>query len=299
MKENILIVGTGALATLFAARLTQSGYHVTLLGTWKEGIDSLRRNGARLIDANGNEHQFEVDATDDPRECAGAKYAIVLVKAWQTERAAHQLVECLAEDGLAVTLQNGLGNRETLVESLGANRVALGTITVGATLLSSGLVKVGGDGIISIERNPALGPVEAALRSARFQVNVVQDAQSAVWGKLIVNAAINPLTALLRIPNGELLNRPSAYEMMAKLAREVAEVARAENIQLPFDDPLAMAEEVARKTAANNSSMLQDVLRNAPTEIDAICGAVVRTAQKHQIDTPANWACWKLIKALS
>ena len=299
MKENILIVGTGALATLFAARLTQARYQITLLGTWKEGIDSLRRDGARLVDANGNEERFDVHATDDPREYVGTKYAIVLVKAWQTERAARQLAECLAEDGLAVTLQNGLGNRETLVESLGENRVALGTITVGATLLSPGLVKVGGDGIISIERNPALGPVEAALRSARFQVNMVQDAQSAVWGKLVVNAAINPLTALLRIPNGELLNRPSAREMMGKLAREVAEVARAENIQLPFDDPLAMAEEVARKTAANHSSMLQDVLRNAPTEIDAICGAVVRTAQKHEIDTFANWACWKLIKAMS
>lgn len=299
MKENILIMGTGALATLFAARLTEDGHQITLLGTWKEGIDSLRRNGARLIDEKGNEAQFDVHATDDPRECAGAKYALVLVKAWQTERAARQLAKCLAEDGLAITLQNGLGNRETLVESLGADRVAPGTITVGATLLGPGLVKVGGDGIISIERNPALGPIEAALRSAKFQVNIVEDAQSAVWGKLVVNAAINPLTALLRIPNGELLNRPSAHEIMGKLAREVAEVARAENIQLSFDDPLTMAEEVARKTAANKSSMLQDVLRNAPTEIDAICGAVVRTAQKHKIDTPANWACWKLIKALS
>src|SRR5215207_8695549 len=299
MSNDIIIVGTGALATFFAAHLTEAGYQITLLGTWKEGIDSLRRNGARLIDANGTEHQFEVDATDDPRECVGAKYAIVLVKAWQTERAARQLAECLVEDGIVVTLQNGLGNRETLIGNLGEDRVALGTITIGATLLSPGLVKAGGDGIISIERNPALGPVETALRAAKFQVNVVQDAQSAVWGKLVVNAAINPLTALLRIPNGELLNRPSAYEMMGKLAREVAEVALAENIQLPFDDPLAMVEDVARKTAANHSSMLQDVLRNAPTEIDAICGAVVKTAQKHKIDTPANWACWKLIKALS
>jgi 2-dehydropantoate 2-reductase len=299
MKENILIVGTGALATLFAARLTQAGHQITLLGTWKEGIDSLRKNGARLIDGNGNEHQFDVYATDDPRECVGVNYAIVLVKAWQTERAARQLAECLADGGLAVTLQNGLGNSETLVENLGANRVALGTITVGATLLSPGLVKVGGDGIISIERNQALGPIEAALISAKFQVNIVEDAQSVIWGKLVVNAAINPLTALLRVPNGELLNRPSAREMMGKLAYEVAEVTRAENIQLPFADPIAMAEEVARKTAANHSSMLQDVLRNAPTEIDAICGAVVKTAQKHKIDTPANWACWKLIKALS
>jgi 2-dehydropantoate 2-reductase len=299
MNDNILIVGTGALATLFAARLTQAGHHITMLGTWQEGIDSLRKNGARLVDANGNEHQFKVHATDDPHECAGAKYAIVLVKAWQTERAARQLADCLAEDGLAITLQNGLGNRETLVESLGADRVALGTITVGATLLGPGLVKVGGDGIISIERNQSLDPIEAALKSAKFKVNIVENARSAMWGKLVVNAAINPLTALLRIPNGELLNRPSARELMGKLACEVAEVARAENIQLPFDDPIAMAEEVASKTAANHSSMLQDVLRNAPTEIDAICGAVLKTAQKHKIDTPANWACWKLIQALS
>src|SRR5688572_30559180 len=136
MKSNILILGTGALATLFAARLTEAGHHITLLGTWKEGIDSLRRSGARLIDANGTEHQFEVDAIDDPRECTGAKYAIVLVKAWQTERAARQLAECLAEDGLAVTLQNGLGNRETLVGSLGEDRVAIVNIMVGVTFLS-------------------------------------------------------------------------------------------------------------------------------------------------------------------
>lgn len=297
--NNILIVGTGALATLFAARLTQAGYRVTLLGTWTEGIDALRENGARIIDSDGTEHQFEVYATDDPVECVGAKHALVLVKAWQTERAAGQLKECLADDGLAVTLQNGLGNRETLVKSLGVDRVVLGTITVGATLLGPGLAKVGGQGIISIERNPAIGPIEAALRSANFDVHIVEDAQSLIWGKLVINAAINPLTALLRVTNGELLDRPSAREMMRALACEVAQVAKAENVELPFDDPVAAAEDVARKTAANRSSMLQDVLRHAPTEIDAICGAVVKTGQKHGINTPANWACWNLIQALS
>ena len=297
--NNILIVGTGALATLFAARLTQAGYRVTLLGTWKEGIDALRKNGARLIDINGNEQQFQVSATDDPRECLGAQYALVLVKAWQTERAAGQLKECLTDDGLAVTLQNGLGNYETLTRSLGLNRVALGSSTTGATLLGPGQVKAGGEGVISVERNPSLGPIEAALRSAKFNVQIVDDAQSLIWGKLVINAAINPLTALLQISNGELLNRPAAREMMAELACEAAQVANAENIGLPFSDPVEAAEDVARKTAANHSSMLQDVLRHAPTEIDAICGAVVKTAQKHGINAPANWACWKLIQALS
>ena len=299
MNDQILILGTGALATLFAARLTQAGHRVTMLGTWKEGLDALRKNGARLIDVNGNEHRFEVQATDDPRECIGMKHALVLVKAWQTERAAGQLKECLAEDALAVTLQNGLGNYETLTRSLGLKRVVLGSSTTGATLLGPGLVRAGGEGVISIEQNRAIGPIETVLRSANFDVHIVEDAQSLVWGKLVINAAINPLTALLRVTNGELLNRPSAREMMGALACEAAQVAQAENVDLPFSDPIAAAEDVARKTASNQSSMFQDVLRNAPTEIDAICGAVVRTAQKHKIDAPANWACWKLVKAIS
>ncbi len=298
MKENLLIVGTGALATLFAARLTQAEYSVTMLGTWKDGLDAIKKNGVRLVDANGNEQQFKVHATDNPHECAEIKYAIVLVKAWQTERAARQLAECLAEDGLAITLQNGLGNYETLTQSLGLTRVALGSTTTGATLLGAGIVRAGGEGIISLGRNQALGPLEAALKSAKFNVQVVDDPQSLIWGKLVINAAINPLTALLKIPNGDLLERPSARALMGALASEAASVATAEKIRLPFDDAIKAVEDVARKTAANHSSMLQDVLRGAPTEIDAICGAIVKTAEKHHMDAPTNWMCWQLVKAL-
>jgi 2-dehydropantoate 2-reductase len=296
---NILIVGTGALAALFAARLTQAGHHITMLGTWQAGLDALRQNGVRLIDSNGNEEQFKVQAMDDPRECVGTKYAIVLVKAWQTERASHQLQTCLADDGLALTLQNGLGNYETLTQSLGLNRVALGSTTTGATLLGPGLVKAGGEGTISIGRKQALGPLEAALRSAKFNVQVVDDPQSLIWGKLVINAGINPLTALLKVTNGELLERPSARALVSALANEATNVAHAENINLPFDDPVAAVEAVAHKTAANHSSMLQDVLRGAPTEIDAICGAIVTIAEKHHMGAPANWMCWQLVKALN
>jgi len=296
--NNILIVGTGALASLFAARLVQAGHKVTMLGTWKEGIEALQRDGARLVDSKGNEKRFPVHATDDPRTCVDVKYAIVLVKAWQTERVGHQLRDCLTDNGLALTLQNGLGNRETLIQSLGLDRVALGSTTTGATLLGPGLVKAGGEGVISLEQNPALGPVKETLQSAGFNIQMVEDAQSLIWGKLIINTAINPLTALLRVKNGELLKRPFAREVMGALVRETVNVAQAENIFLPFDDPLAKAEEVAQKTGTNTSSMLQDVLRGAPTEIDAICGAVVRTAEKHKIGTPVNWTCWQLVKAI-
>ncbi|MGE5252299.1 MAG: ketopantoate reductase family protein [Bacteroidota bacterium] len=295
----ILIAGTGALATLFAARLSAAGHSVCMLGSWQNGLRSLRSRGARLVDREGREQAFPVSVTDDPAEIRAAGLALVLVKSWQTERAAEQLARCLTPGGLAVTLQNGIGNREQLVEALGAERVALGTTTTGATLLGPGLVRAGGEGTISIEGHPALGPLHRALRSAGFRVRVIDDAGSLIWGKLVINAAINPLTALLHVTNGELLKRPAARGLMAELAQETAAIAAAERVHLPFEDPVAAAEEVARDTAGNHSSMFQDVRRGARTEIDAICGAVTARGQRYGIPTPVNSACWRLVRALA
>ena len=297
MKE-ILIVGTGALATLFAARFSAAGVDVTMLGTWKAGLDALRKEGARLVGLDGVERAYPVRVTDNPIECRGARLVLVLVKGWQTERAARQLYTCLDEDGLALTLQNGLGNREILVGTLDQQRVALGVTTIGATLLAPGLARLGGEGVVSLEAHPCLDPLEAILRAAGFAVTVVEDARSLVWGKLVISAAINPLTALLRLPNGELLQRPAARSLMGELAREAAAVARAIGVSLPFESPESTAEEVARRTAANRSSMLQDVLRGAPTEIDAICGAIVRNGEERGVPTPVNRLMWHLVKAL-
>jgi 2-dehydropantoate 2-reductase len=297
LKQPILIVGTGALATLFAARLSAAGHPVTMLGGWENGLRALVKSGARLVDADGLEHAYPVEATSNPADCRGAHYALVLVKSWQTERAATQLADCLAGDGLALTLQNGMGNREFLAGTLGLPRVALGVTTTGATLLGPGLARAGGEGIISLEAHPRLGPLEAALTGADFNVQVVNDADALVWGKLVINAAINPLTALLRVPNGELLHRPAAHLLMRVLAEEAAAVARAQGIRLPFEDAVRAAEDVARKTASNHSSMFQDIRRGAPTEIDAICGAITQTGEKLGVSTPVNRVCWQLTRA--
>jgi len=295
MQNNVLIVGSGALATLFAARLAQAGVTVTMLATWENGLAALNTSGARLILPDGREICQPVHAVSTPEDCRGARLALVLVKAWQTGRAARQLAACLAPDGVALTLQNGLGNRETLIESLGAERVALGVTTSGATLLGPGLTRSGGEGLLSLEAHSRLQALEVLLRRANFQVDILPDAKTLVWGKLVINTAINPLTALLGIPNGELLKRRGARAVMEALARETAQVAAACGAHLPFDDPVQAAEEVAQKTAANRSSMFQDVCRGAPTEIDAICGAVVRAAREKGLATPVNWVMWQLI----
>ena len=297
MDESLLIVGTGAMACLFASRIAAAGVQVTMLGTWRAGLDALRGHGVRVVEGE-RERTYPVRATDDPSECAGASLALVLVKSWQTERAAGQLTECLAPEGVALTLQNGLGNREALAGALGAERVALGVTTTGATLVGPGLVRPGGEGTTSLGEHPRLEPLANLLQQAGFAVESVPSADDLLWSKLVINAAINPLTALLRCPNGELVARPAARSLMAAAAREATDVAQACERQLTYDDPVAVSEDVAWRTAANHSSMFQDVQRGAPTEIDAICEAIVAAGEAHGVPTPLNRTLWLLVQAL-
>jgi 2-dehydropantoate 2-reductase len=298
-SPSLLIVGTGALASLFGARLAAAGMDVTLLGAWPEGLAALRQHGVRLVEADGSQRAYPVRAVADPAQCRGIPHALVLVKAWQTARAAQQLAACLPADGLALTLQNGWGNRETLVQALGPQRVALGSTTLGATLLAPGVVRMGGQGPVTLGAHPRIQPLAALLAAAGFDVRMADDVAGLAWGKLVINVAINPLTALLRVPNGELLARPDARQLMGLAASEAAAVGLAQGLRLPFDDPVAAAEDVARRTAANHSSMYQDMERGRPTEIDATCGAVVRAGEQAGLDTPVNRTLWLLVRALS
>jgi 2-dehydropantoate 2-reductase len=226
------------------------------------------------------------------------RFALVLVKAWQTKRAADQLAESLAEEGVALTLQNGLGNDSMLAAILGSARVSQGVTTIGATLNAPGVVCQGGVGPVNLEPDERLSAMEMMMREAGFDVSVVDNIQSLVWGKLVVSSALNPLTALLRVKNGEILDSPQGLALMGNLAHETAKVAKAMGISLPFKNPERAVEAVALKTAENLSSMLQDVLRGVQTEIDAINGAVVQLAAENGLKVPVNQTMWSLIKAI-
>jgi 2-dehydropantoate 2-reductase len=295
---SILIVGSGALACLFAARLSAIGERVQMLAGWPEGLAALHRDGVTLLSGDGARQSYAVQASASPADFADAKLALVLVKSWQTSRAARQLRESLAADGVALTLQNGLGNRETLAAALGEERVAAGVITTGATLVAPGVVRWGGEGVISLGAHPRLGNLPDLLQQAGFKVVTDQDVASLAWSKLVINAAINPLTAVLNVANGEILQRPAAQELSAQLATEAAAVAKAQGVALTFADPVAAALDVAKRTAANFSSMLQDVQRGAQTEIDAICGSIVRAGAAAGVPTPVNDVMWKLVSSL-
>ena len=298
MAERVLIVGSGAMACWYAARLAPHA-DVTMAGQWAEGLAALRQNGVTL-ERDGVRRPHAVSVAGYGEGLPPFRLALVLVKAYQTEAAAAALARWLAPDGLAVTLQNGLGNLEVLADRLGSERVALGVTTAGATLLAPGVVREGGAGPTSIAPHPRTAALLQLLRSAGLPADQADDAPGVAWGKLAISAAVNPITALLRIPNGGLLEPRArgALEAAGRAMMEAAATAQAAGIRLPYTDAPAELEAVLRRTAANRASMLQDIEAGRPTEIEAINGAVVRAADERGVPVPVNRLLLALIRSL-
>jgi 2-dehydropantoate 2-reductase len=296
---RIAIIGVGALGCLFGARLSRVA-DVVLVGHWPEQLVALQNHGLQLTAPGGQQHHYPLCATDDLRQVSRADLILLLVKSPQTERAARQAAQILAPAGVALTLQNGLGNLDILAAAVGKERAIAGVTTQGATVVAPGWVRHAADGSTQLGRAPgltaAITAVARLFEEAGLQTELVDHVDSLIWGKLAVSAAINPLTALLNVANGYLAEEGAARRIMLAAAREVAAVAAAEGVSLPYADAGERALDVARATAGNESSMLQDVKRGALTEIDAICGAVVRLGQQHGVATPVNRQLWLSVK---
>ena len=291
MTMRIAVVGAGAMGSLFGGRLSAVA-EVTLLDPWAEHVTTMQRDGLSIVELDGSETTVSVTATTDPAAVPTVDMALIFVKAHATRQASQWASRFLAPDGLALTLQNGVGNADMMAEVLGAGRVVAGVTSHGATLLGPGQVRHAGKGPTHIATRPEiavkLSDVATVFEQAGFEIHLSDDLESLVWGKLIINVGINGLTAILRVPNGQLVEIPAASALMAQAVAEAEAVCQAKGVILPYDDPLGRVREVARATAANRSSMLQDVLRGVPTEIGVINEAIVREGQRLGVATPAN-----------
>ncbi len=297
---RIAMVGAGAMGSLFGGLLACVA-DVWLVDPWREHVEAIRREGLRLLEPDG-EHTVNVPATSDPTEVGAVDLAIVFVKSHQTPWAADIAGQLLEPDGLALTLQNGLGNGAVLAQTLGTARVWVGVTAHGATLLGPGSVRHAGSGPTHLAlRTDVADKVEEAVRlfrQAGLETHLSEDLDSLIWGKLIVNVGINALTAILRVPNGVLAADDVARALMERAVAEAVAVAQAKGISLPYADPLQRVREVAVATAANRSSMLQDVLRGSATEIAVINGAVVREARRLGLSAPVNELLTDLVRAV-
>lgn len=300
---KIAIIGVGAMGCLLAAYL-EPLTEVVMLGHWQAQLTALQDQGLVLIHPDGRttHHPVRVCHSDDAAAVRPVDLALILVKSRQTAVAAGVATQVLATAGLAITLQNGLGNLERLAAVLGDERAVQGVTSQGATLLKPGMVQHAGHGPTYLATTPATAEQIAAIAAlfcqAGLETSLVESVDSLIWGKLAVSSGINPLTALLRVPNGFLAENETARQIMSQAAEETATIARALGIQLPYADAAQQALAVAQATANNYSSMLQDVLRGAPTEIEAICGAVVAYGRRVNVPTPLNELLLRQVQAV-
>ena len=222
--------------------------------------------------------------------------AVVTTKSQGTAWAAETAKRVLGKRGTVLTIQNGLGHRERLATVLGDDRVAVGVIYVGAALDGEDL-RTTGPGRVELGRAPYVDELAAALEAGGMRAIVVDDPWPAVWRKLVGNAAVNPVSALVGVTNGELLEHPAA-RIVDGAAREAARVATKEGVPISDDEAVGLWRSMAQVTAPNRSSMLQDVRNGRPTEIDWINGEVVRRGHRHGVRTPVNEALLQLVEVL-
>ncbi|PSQ15235.1 2-dehydropantoate 2-reductase [Halobacteriales archaeon QS_8_69_26] len=290
---EVVVFGAGSLGSLLGGLLARE-HDVTLVGR-DPHVGAVRSDGLTV----GGEFEFAVhpDATTDGRGLS-ADLAVVTVKAFDTPTAARRLAT--GEYGAALSLSNGMGNEDRLAAHLDAPVLA-GTATYGAVLERPGHVECTGVGEVVLGAreggpSPAADRAGTAFRTAGIETTVAADMPRRLWEKLAVNAGINAVTALARVENGRLL-AGEANELAREAATETARVARSEGIDLSDDEAVAAVESVAEATAANDSSMLQDVRAGRRTEVDAINGYVVDRAEAANLDVPVNRTLAGLLRA--
>lgn len=293
---RFLVLGAGAVGSVFAARL--AARHPVAVVARGARLGQLARDGIRVEGAT--EAAIRPPVAPLARELADFRpdYVLITVKAHATRAAAPSL-EPLGRRPVRVSLQNGLGNEEAL--AAGGYPVIGAVSNNGATLLASGDVFHAGLGEVILSGFQAASDQQVSrlagcLSDAGFPVQRVPDIRKPLWEKTVLNAAVNPVTALLGLRTGQLLEDPGTEHLLRMLVREAVAVARAEGVATSEAEVWEMIRRVMARTAGNKTSMLQDLERGVPTEVEAMNGVIVARGAKHGVATPWNRLMLRLIR---
>ena len=298
---RICVVGCGAVGSLFAANLSLlDDAEVWAFDLNELHMAAINRDGLRLSGAG--EVVGHPRATSDAAAIPPCDFGIVATKAMHTEPAIAATAHAFA-DGYVATVQNGLGNEETIAGHV--ERVIRGTTFPAGKLLEPGHVQwdVRGDTTFGPydERTP-FAEVERladACTRAGMPADAVEDARGPQWRKVIFNASTNPIGALTGLTHGRVCERPDLRALVTGLVDEGKAVAAAQGIELDAD-PEELIDHAAKPDVAydHKASMLQDVEARRMTEVDYLNGGIVRFGQEYGVATPLNAAIQALVKGV-
>ncbi len=299
---KIVVVGAGAIGGLFGSFLHKSGEVVTFVDVNAEHVSAMLSTGLTVVRPSGEE-KIKVKATTAIETAGTPDLIIFAVKSYDNQQAAQDCLKIVGPDTIVLTVQNGVGNVETLATILGRKRILAGTTAFGCTVLGPGKIQPSEKGSISIGEldgsiTPRLQNVIDTFAKAGAEMHISQNVDSLIWTKLLVNVGINALGAITLLTNGQLLEYEETESLQAAVVQEGAAVAKAKGIEFMVDDILEHVRGVALGTYSNKASMRQDIERGARTEVLAINGAIVAAGKELGIPTPVNETLTKLVKTI-
>jgi 2-dehydropantoate 2-reductase len=309
---KILVLGAGAIGSVFGGFLAKAGHHVCLV-TRHAHLEEIKKRGL-IIEGIWGRHVILnmacYESLSALKEKERDRFDVVLltVKSYDTESALQSLTACFPETPPIVSLQNGLGNIEKIEAYAGREKTIGGRVIFGVEFMAPGRVNV----TVSADKTMLgglPGGIDRALvehlarelTAAGIAAEATDDINKYIWGKVLYNCALNGLATLMNVHYGVLLASDSTMEIMCQVVTEIFDVLRASGIMLDWREPEEYTEllfsTLIPRTFDHHPSMLQDILRHKRTEIDALNGAVVQMGREQGIDLPYNWAITKFIKA--
>ncbi len=293
---RICVFGAGSLGSALGGILAQRN-EVHLVGR-AALVSAVRSDG--LVLTGSARMNARVQAHTTVASVQPVDLLVITTKAYDTQSAVDACREWAAPSTKVLTVQNGLRNLDILRSWKGPMAFG-GTTSLGAVLTSPGHVEVSGLGrtVIGADLDQVgAREIAKAFADCGLPTEVKDDAKGEIWAKGIVNACINPMTAILRVPNGVLLESEAVTELMGGVCRECQTIAGANGVSLPYPDMFARVREVVQDTGRNRSSMLRDVELGRRTEIQEINGSFLAYAVGKGLRAPLNKALVAMVEAM-
>jgi 2-dehydropantoate 2-reductase len=287
-------MGAGAVGCYFGGMLAREGNPVTLVGR-PAHVDAVRRDGL-LLDTQSFQVHVPMGANTGPAGVEGARLILFCVKSTDTEDAARQIEPHLTEGAVLLSLQNGVDNAERLQAALN-HEVIPAVVYVATEMAGPGHVKHHGRGDLVIGASASSDEVAHLFTAAGVPVKVSDNVHGELWVKLIVNCAYNAISAISRMPYGEMVKGEGIPAIMDDVVSECLAVAEAAGIRVP-GDVRATVPGIARAMGSQYSSTAQDLMRGKPSEIDHLNGYIVRKGEAVGVPTPANRVLHSLVRLL-
>ena len=297
---NIVVFGSGAIGSFFGGMLSKKN-NVVLVGRRKH-VNEIIKNG--LIIRGKTQLELKIKAVEQFKEINFSPDLILLtVKAFDTNQAINEIAPFLSKDMILLSFQNGLDNLERIKQVVPEEQILLGVTSHGVQFTNPGLIIHQGMGStvigeISKKETERIQKIASLFNESGIPIEISQDILKEIWKKAIVNASINPLTAIFSCNNGYLLKNPILKNLVDKICRESVLVAHEQGYSFSSDTLLQITHKVIMDTEQNFSSMLQSIQQGKQTEIDQINGKISEIGIINECNASLNFLLTKIVKSL-